>query len=163
MIEAFLVGILFVLFVLFVLVVFGVIFAAAVCSVNFETESVSKPPFDPYITDDEQDLFVHRFWTFSFKEIPYFMYGIGKIPSRNIQMQFSHSSRCYINVSKDINKRCFKYEVKYKKTVIKTFDDWGEVSDFCWNLNISYRDNQDLVIKTLEVEKREALAAGDFE
>jgi hypothetical protein len=47
--------------------------------------------------------------------------------------------------------------------VIKTFDDWGEVGDYCWNLNISYRDNPDLVLKRLKTEKREALASGDFD
>lgn len=163
MIEAFLVGIMFVLFVLFVLVIFGVIFASAVCFLDIGTKSASKPKFEPYITEDEQTLFVHRFKSFSFDEMPLFLYGIRNIPPRNKRMQFSHSSRCYIDVSKDINKRCFKYEVKYKKTVIKTFDDWGDVGDYCWNLNVSYRDNPDLVIKKLEVEKREALAAGDFE
>lgn len=163
MIEAFLVGILFVLFVLFVLVIFGVIFAAAVCFLDIVTKSASKPPFEPYITEDEQTLFVARFKSFSFDEMPQFMYGLRNIPPRSIQMQFSHQSRCYINVSKDINKRCFKYEVKYKKTVIKTFYDLGEVGDYCWHLHISYRDNPDLVIKRLKTEKREALAAGDFE
>ena len=58
-------------------------------------------------------------------------------------------------------KKNFPY--KYNKTVIKTFYDWGEVGDYCWNLHISYRDNPDLVIKKLKTEKREALAAGDFE
>lgn len=160
--DGFLVGILFMLFVLFVLVIFGVIFAAAVCFLDIG-KSESKPPFDPYITDDEQTLFVSRFNSFSFEEMPQFMYGIRNIPNRNVMMQFSHPSKCYINVSKDINKKCFKYEVKYKKTVIKTFDDWGDVGDYCWNLNISYRDDPDLVIKKLEVKKREALAQGDFE
>lgn len=161
MIEAFLVGILFVLFVLFVLVVFGVIFAAAVCFLDIGTKS--KPKFEPYITEEEQTLLVSRFKSFSFDEMPQFMYGLRNIPPRSIKMQFSHQSRCYIDVTKDINKNCFKYEVRYKKTVIKTFDDWGDVGDYCWNLNISYRDNPELVKKTLEVEKREALAAGDFE
>ena len=159
--DGFLVGILFTLFVLFVLVIFGVIFAIAVCFLDIGTKS--KPTFEPYITEDEQNLYVIRFKSFSFDEMPQFLYGIRDIPPRSIQMQFSHQSRCYVDVSKDINKRCFKYEVKYKKTVIKTFYDWGDVGDFCWNLNISYRDNPDLVIKKLEVEKREALAAGDFE
>ncbi len=161
MIEAFLVGIMFVLFVLFVLVCFGVIFVAAVCFLDIGTKS--KPPFDPQITEEEQNLFVSRFKTFAFDEMPQFMYGLRNIPPRSIQMQFSHKSRCYINVTKDINKKCFKYEVRYKKTVIKTFHDWGDVSDYCWNLNISYRDNPDLVIKKLKTEKLEALAQGDFE
>lgn len=52
MIEAFLVGIMFILFVLFVLIIFDVIFAAAVCFVDVGTKSVSKPKFEPYITDD---------------------------------------------------------------------------------------------------------------
>lgn len=160
--DGFLVGIMFVLFVLFVLVSFGVIFAAAVCFLDIGTKSASKPKFEPYITEDEQNLFVSRFKSFAFDEMPHFMYGLRKIPPRNVQMQFSHKSRCYINVSKDINKKCFKYEVKYKKTVIKTFDDWGEVGDFCWNLNNNYSDNPDLVIKTFEMERREVLAAGDF-
>ena len=160
--DGFLVGIMFVLFVLFVLVSFGVIFAAAVCFLDIGTKSASKPKFEPYITEDEQNLFVSRFKSFDFDEMPHFMYGLRKIPPRNVQMQFSHKSRCYINVSKDINKKCFKYEVKYKKTVIKTFDDWGDVGDFCWNLNNNYSDNPDLVIKTFEMERREALAAGDF-
>ena len=96
--------------------------------------------------------------------MPQFMYGLNRnIPPRNKQMQFSHQSRCYINVSKDINKKCFKYEVKYKKTVIKIFYDWGDVGDYCWNLDISYRDNPDLVLKKLKTVKREALASGDFE
>ena len=165
MIEAFLVGILFIVFVLFVLVCFGVIFAAAVCFVDVGTKSASKPKpkFEPYITDDEQTLFVSRFKSFAFNEMPLFMYGLRNIPPRSIQMQFSHQSRCYIDVTKDLNKNCFKYEVKYKKTVIKTFYDWGDVSDYCWNLNVSYRDNPDLVLKKLKTEKREALAAGDFE
>lgn len=159
--DGFFVGMLFMLFVLLVFVIFGVIFAVAVYFSDIGTKS--KPKFEPYITEDEQTLFVHRFKSFSFDEMPQFLYGIRDIPPRSIQMQFSHQSRCYVDVSKDINKRCFKYEVKYKKTVIKTFYDWGDVGDFCWNLNISYRDNPDLVIKKLEVEKREALAAGDFE
>lgn len=163
MMNGFFVGIMFVLFVLFVLVSFGVIFAAAVCFLDIGTKSESKPSFEPYITENEQNLFVARFKSFSFDEMPQFMYGLRNIPPRSIQMQFSHQSRCYINVSKDIKKRCFKYEVKYKKTVIKTFYDWGEVGDYCWNLHISYRDNPDLVIKRLKTEKREALAAGDFE
>lgn len=95
--------------------------------------------------------------------MPQFMYGYGNVPTLNIRMQFSHPSKCYINVSKDINKLCFKYEVNYKKTVIKTFYDWGDVGDYCWNLNNSYRDNPDLVLKKLNTEKRIALAAGDFE
>ena len=160
--DGFVVGMLFMLFVLFVLIVFGVIFAAAVCFLDFG-KSAEKPPFDPYITEDEQNLFASRFKSFSFDEMPQFLYGIRKIPNRNVQMQFSHPSRCYINVSKDIKKQCFKYEVKYKETVIKTFDDWGDVSDFCWNLNVNYSDNPDLVIKRLEVKKREALAKEDFE
>lgn len=67
-------------------------------------------------------------------------------------MQFSHQSRCYVEITKDLNKECFKYEVKYKRTVIKTFNDWGDVGDYCWNLNVSYRDNPDLVIKKLTTE-----------
>lgn len=86
--DGFLVGILFALFVLFVLVVFGVIFAAAVCFVDFGTKSESKPKFEPYITDDEQNLFVSRFKSFSFDEMPQFMYGLRNIPPRSIQMQF---------------------------------------------------------------------------
>jgi len=160
--DGFLVGILFMLFVLFVLVVFGVIFAAAVCFLDIG-KSESKPPFDPYITEDEQNLFVSRFKLFDFDEMPQFMYGIGKIPPRNKSMQFEHISRCYIRITKDKTKKCFHFEVRYKKTVIKTFDDWGEVGDYCWNLNVSYRDNPDLVLKKLKTEKREALAAGDFE
>lgn len=165
MIEALLVGILFIVFVLFVLVCFGVIFAAAVCFLDIGTKSESKPKpkFEPYITDDEQNLFVSRFKSFAFDEMPQFMYGLRNIPPRSIQMQFSHQSKCYIDVTKDLNKNCFKYEVKYKKTVIKTFYDWGDVGDYCWNLNVSYRDNPDLVLKKLKTEKREALAAGDFE
>ena len=159
--DGFFVGMLFMLFVLLVLVIFGVIFAAAVCFVDFGTKS--KPKFEPYITEDEQTLFVSRFKSFSFDEMPQFMYGLRNIPPRSIQMQFSHQSRCYINVTKDINKKCFKYEVRYKKTVIKTFYDWSDVGDYCWNLNINYRDNPDLVLKKLKTEKREALAAGDFE
>lgn len=160
MIEAFLVG---VLFMLFVLVIFCLIFAAAVCFVDVGTKSASKPKFEPYITDDEQNLFVSRFRTFEFNELPQFMYGIGKIPPRNKSMQFEHKSRCYIRVTKDITKKSYHFEVRYKKTVIKTFDDWDAVGDFCWNLNIKYKDNPDFIKKTLEVEKREALAAGDFE
>lgn len=148
------------LFVLFVVAIFVVIFAAAVW---FSDIAKEKPKFEPYITEDEQNLFVSRFKSFDFDEMPQFMYGYGNVSPRNIRMQFSHPSRCYINVTKDINKKCFKYEVKYKKTVIKTFYDLGDVGDFCWNLNISYRDNPDLVIKKLDVEKRVALAAGDFE
>lgn len=129
---------------------------------NFEPKKYLPQPFDPNITEDEQNTLATRFRTFSFDEMPYFMYGLRKIPPRNVQMQFSHKSKCFINVSKDINKKCFKYEVKYKKTVIKTFYDWGEVGDFCWNLNINYSDNPDLVIKKFEMEKREILAAGDF-
>ena len=163
MMNGFFVGMLFMLFVLFVLVCFGVIFAAAVCFLDIGTKSESKPKFEPYITDDEQTLFVSRFKSFSFDEMPQFMYGLRNIPPRSIKMQFSHQSRCYVEVSKDLNKNCFKYEVKYKKTVIKTFNDWGDVGDYCWNLNVSYRDNPDLVIKKLTTEKREALAAGDFE
>lgn len=158
MIEAFLVG---VLFMLFVLVIFCLIFAAAACFLDIGTKS--KPKFEPYITEDEQNLFVSRFKSFAFNEMPLFMYGLINIPPRSIQMQFSHQSRCYINVKKDLNKNCFKYEVKYNKTVIKTFYDWGDVGDYCWNLNISYRDNPDLVLKKLKTEKREALAAGYFE
>ena len=82
--DGFLVGILFLLFVLFVLVIFGVIFAAAVCFVDFG-KSASKPPFDPFITDDEQNLFVSRFKSFSFDEMPQFLYGIRNIPPRSIQ------------------------------------------------------------------------------
>lgn len=164
MIEALLVGILFIVFVLFVLVCFGVIFAAEVCFLDIGTKSESKPKpkFEPYITDDEQNLFVSRFKSFAFDEMPHLMYGLRNIPPRRIQMQFSHQSRCYVEVTKDINKKCFKYEVKYKKTVIKTFYDWEDVGDYCWNLNVSYRDNPDLVLKKLKTEKREALAAGDF-
>lgn len=163
MMSGFIAGVLFMLFVLFVLVCFGIIFAAAVCFLDIGTKSESKPKFEPYITDDEQTLFVSRFKSFSFDEMPQFMYGLRNIPPRSIKMQFSHQSRCYVNVSKDLNKNCFKYEVKYEKTVIKTFNDWGDVGDYCWNLNVSYRDNPDLVIKKLKTEKREALAAGDFE
>ena len=163
MIEGLIVGIAFMIFVLFVLVCFGVIFAAAVCFVDIGTKSASKPKFEPYITEDEQNSLATRFGYFSFEEIPHFMYGRGNFPPRCIQMQFSHRSRCYINVTKDINKKCFKYEVRYKKTVIKTFYDLGDVGDYCWNLSNSYRDNPDLVLKRLKVEKREALAAGDFE
>jgi len=163
MMSGFIAGVLFMLFVLFVLVCFGVIFVAAVCFVDVGTKSESKPKFEPYITDDEQTLFVSRFKSFSFDEMPQFMYGLRNIPPRSIKMQFSHQSRCYVEVSKDLNKNCFKYEVKYQKTVIKTFYDWGDVGDFCWNLNVSYRDNPDLVIKKLKTKKREALAAGDFE
>ena len=165
MMSGFIAGVLFMLFVLFVLVCFGVIFVAAVCFVDVGTKSESKPKFElePYITDDEQTLFVSRFKSFSFDEIPQFMYGLRNIPPRSIKMQFSHQSRCYVNVSKDLNKNCFKYEVKYEKTVIKTFYDWSDVGDYCWNLNVSYRDNHDLVLKKLKTEKREALAAGDFE
>lgn len=135
------------LFVLLVLVIFGVIFAAAVYFSDIGTKE--KPKFEPYITEDEQNLFVSRFKSFSFDEMPQFMYGLRNIPPREIQMQFSHPSKCYINVTKDINKKCFKYEVNYKKTVIKTFYDWGDVGDYCWNLYNSYRDNPDFVIKTL--------------
>lgn len=148
-----------ILFKLFVLV----FFAAEVCFLDFGTKSESKPPFDPNITDDEQNLFVSRFNTFSFYEIPQFMYGHRNFQSRSIKMQFLHQSRCHIDVTKDINKRRFKYEVKYNKTVIKTFYDLSDVSDYCCNLNISYKDNPDLVIKKLKTEKREVLAAGDFE
>lgn len=161
--SGFIAGVLFMLFVLFVLVCFGVIFVVAVCFLDIGTKSESKPKFEPYITDDEQTLFVSRFKSFSFDEMPQFMYGLRNIPPRSIKMQFSHQSRCYVEVSKDLNKNCFKYEVKYKKTVIKTFYDWGEVGDYCWHLHINYRDNPDLVIKRLKTEKREALAAGDFE
>ena len=163
--SGFIAGVLFALFVLLVFVIFGVIFVAAVCfsDIGTKSESKSKPKFEPYITEDEQTLFVSRFKSFSFDEMPQFMYGLRNIPPRSIKMQFSHQSRCYVEVSKDLNKNCFKYEVKYKRTVIKTFYDWGDVGDYCWNLNVSYRDNPDLVLKTLEVEKREALAAGDFE
>ncbi|MBO7212121.1 MAG: hypothetical protein J6V44_14125 [Methanobrevibacter sp.] len=160
MIEAFVFGMGFMLFVLFVVAIFVVIFAAAVW---FSDIAKEKPKFEPYITEDEQNLFVSRFKSFSFDEMPQFMYGLRNIPPRSIQMQFSHQSRCYIEVTKDLNKKCFKYEVKYKKTVIKTFYDWSDVGDYCWNLNISYRDNPELVIKKLKTEKREALAAGDFE
>ena len=160
MIEAFVFGMGFMLFVLFVVAIFVVIFAAAVW---FSDIAKEKPKFEPYITEDEQNLFVSRFKSFSFDEMPQFMYGLRNIPPRSIQMQFSHQSRCYINVTKDINKKCFKYEVRYKKTVLKTFYDWSDVGDYCWNLNISYRDNPDLVLKKLKTEKREALAAGDFE
>lgn len=163
MIEALCVGILFIVFVFFVFAIFGVIFVAAICFVNIGTKSASKPKFEPYITEDEQNSLAIRFGHFSFEEIPHFMYGRGNFPPRCIQMQFSHQSRCYMNVSKDLNKNCFKYEIKYKKTVIKTFYDWGDVGDYCWNLNNSYRDNPDLVIKKLKTEQREALAAGDFE
>jgi hypothetical protein len=159
--DGFFVGVLFMLFVLLVLVIFGVIFAVAVYFSDIGTKE--KPKFEPYITEDEQNSFVARFKLFAFDEMPQFMYGLRNIPPRSIQMQFSHPSKCYINVTKDINKKCFKYEVKYKKTVIKTFDDWGEVGDYCWNLNISYRDNPDLVLKRLKTEKREALASGDFD
>ena len=163
MMNGFIVGVAFMIFVLFVLVCFGVIFAAAVCFLDIGTKSESKPKFEPYITDDEQTLFVSRFKSFSFDEMPQFMYGLRNIPPRSIQMQFSHQSRCYVNVTKDLNKNCFKYEVRYEKTVIKTFYDWSDVGDYCWNLNVNYRDNPDLVIKKLKTEKREALAAGDFE
>ena len=163
MMSGFIAGMLFMLFVLFVLVCFGVIFVAAVCFLDIGTKSASKPKFEPYITDDEQTLFVSRFKSFSFDEMPQFMYGLRNIPPRSIKMQFSHQSRCYVEVSKDLNKNCFKYEVRYEKTVLKTFNDWGDVGDYCWNLNVSYRDNPDLVIKKLKTEKREALAAGDFE
>lgn len=163
MIEAFVVGMGFMLFVLFVIAIFVVIFAAAVFFVDFRNESASKQKFEPYITEDEQTLFVSRFKSFAFDEMPQFMYGLRNIPPRSIQMQFSHQSRCHIDITKDINKKCFKYEVRYNKTVIKTFYDWGDVGDYCWNLNVSYRDNPDLVIKKLKTEKREALAAGDFE
>ena len=159
--NGFIAGILFAIFVLFVLVCFGVIFVAAVCFLDIGTKS--KPSFDPNITDDEQTLLVSRFRTFEFNELPQFMYGIGKIPPRNKSMQFEHKSRCYIRVTKDITKKSYHFEVRYKKTVIKTFDDWDAVGDFCWNLNINYKDNPDFIKKTLEVEKREALAAGDFE
>lgn len=160
MIEAFVFGMGFMLFVLFVVAIFVVIFAAAVW---FSDIAKEKPKFEPYITEDEQTLFVSRFKSFSFDEMPQFMYGLRNIPPRSIQMQFSHQSRCYINVTKDINKKCFKYEVRYKKTVLKTFYDWSDVGDYCWNLNINYKDNPELVIKKLKTEKREALAAGDFE
>ena len=130
---------------------------------NFEPKKYLPQPFDPNITDDEQTLLVSRFRTFEFNELPQFMYGIGKIPPRNKSMQFEHKSRCYIRVTKDITKKSYHFEVRYKKTVIKTFDDWDAVGDFCWNLNINYKDNPDFIKKTLEVEKREALAAGDFE
>lgn len=159
--DGFFVGMLFMLFVLLVLVIFGVIFAAAVYFSDIGTKE--KPKFEPYITEDEQNLLATRFRSFSFDEMPQFMYELRNIPPRSIQMQFSHQSRCYINVTKDINKQSFKYEVRYNKTVIKTFYDWSEVGDYCWNLNISYRDNPELVIKKLKTEKREALAAGDFE
>ena len=159
--DGLIVGIAFMIFVLFVLVCFGVIFAAAVCFLDIGTKE--KPKFEPYITEDEQALFVSRFRTFEFNELPQFMYGIGKIPPRNKSMQFEHKSRCYIRVTKDITKKSYHFEVRYKKTVIKTFDDWDAVGDFCWNLNINYKDNPDFIKKTLEVEKREALAAGDFE
>lgn len=161
--DGLIVGIAFMIFVLFVLVYFGVIFAAAVCFLDIGTKS-EKPKFEPYITEDEQTLFVSRFKSFSFDEMPQFMYGLNRnLPPRSIQMQFSHQSRCYINVTKDINKGCFKYEVKYKKTVIKTFYDLDSVDNFCRNLIIHYKDNPDFVIKKLKVEKRVALVAGDFE
>ena len=163
MIEALCVGILFIVFVFFVFAIFGVIFVAAVCFVDIGTKSASKPKFEPYITEDEQNSLATRFVHLSFEEIPGFMYGRGNFPPRCIQMQFSHRSRCYINVTKDINKKCFKYEVRYNKTVIKTFYDWCDVGDYCWNLINSYRDNPDLVLKKLKVEKLVALAAGDFE
>ena len=140
---------------------FCLIFAAAACFLDIGTKS--KPKFEPYITEDEQNLFVSRFKSFAFNEMPLFMYGIGKIQPRNKSMQFEHKSRCYIRVTKDITKKSYHFEVRYKKTVIKTFDDWDAVGDFCWNLNIKYKDNPDFIKKTLEVEKREALAAGDFE
>ena len=162
--SGFLAGMLFtfgilVLFGLFMVVGYFVI--EFIC--NFEPKKYFPQPFDPNITDDEQTLFVSRFKSFNFDEMPQFMYGLRNIPPRSIKMQFSHQSRCYVDVSKDLNKNCFKYEVRYNKTVIKTFYDWSEVGDYCWNLNVSYRDNPDLVIKKLKTEKREALAAGDFE
>ena len=161
--EGFMVGVAFVLFVLFVLACFGLIFAGAICFLDVGTHPAPKPVFDPHITEEEQRLLVARFRSFSFDEMPQFMYGLRQIPPRNVRMQFSHRSRCYIDVSKDITKQCFKYEVKYKKTLIKTFYDLGEITDYCWHLHIDYRDNPDLVIKRLKIEKREALAAGDFE
>lgn len=162
--SGFLAGMLFtfgilVLFGLFMMV--GYFIVEFIC--NFEPKKYLPKPFDPNISEEERDVFVNRFKSFGFNEIPKFMYGVGKIPSRNQLIQVEHISKCCIRVTKDITKKDFHFEVKYKKTVIKTFDDWGEVGDFCCNLNINYRDNKDLVIKNLEVEKREALAAGDFE
>jgi hypothetical protein len=161
--ESFFVGVFFMLFVLFVLVCFGVIFAAAVCFLDIGTKSESKLPFNPFLTEDEQISFTDRFHKYGFVEIPHFMYGIGKIPSRERQMQFSHYSGCYVNVSKNLANKGFRFEIKYKKTVIKTFDDLDNLYYFLWNFNNSYKHNPELVTKTLEVEKREALAAGDFE
>lgn len=88
MIEAILVGIMFVLFVLFVLVCFGVIFAAAVCFIDIGTKSASKPKFEPYITEDEQNLFVSRFKSFDFDEMPQFMYGLRNIPPKAFKCSF---------------------------------------------------------------------------
>lgn len=122
-----------------------------------------KEPFNPFLTEDEQMSFTDRFHKYGFVEIPHFMYGIGKIPPRESQMQFSHYSGCYVNVSKNLANKGFKFEIKYKKTVIKTFDDMDNLYHFLWNFNNSYKSNPELVTKTLEVEKREALAAGDFE
>ena len=119
--------------------------------------------FNPFLTEDEQISFTDRFHKYGFVEIPHFMYGIGKIPSRERQMQFSHYSGCYVNVSKNLVNKGFRFEIKYKKTVIKTFDDLDNLYHFLWNFNNSYKHNPELVTKTLEVEKREALAAGDFE
>lgn len=161
--DVFYVGILFVSFVLFVLFIFGVIFVAAVCSLDIKTTSESKPPFNPFLTEEEQMSFTDRFRKYGFIEIPSFMYGVGKIPRRESQMQFSHYSGCYVIISKNILNKCFKFEIKYKKTVIKTFDDLDNLNHFLWNFYISYKDNRELVTKTLEVSKREALAAGDFE
>lgn len=162
--DGFLAGMLFmfgilVLFGLFMIV--GYFVMEFIC--NFEPKKYLPKPFDPNISEEEQDTFVHRFGSFGFDEIPQFLYGLRGVPARNKQMKFTHRSRCYIIVSKNITKKCFRFEIKYKNTLLKTFDDWGAVGDFCWNLNISYRDNPDLIVKTLEVEKREALAAGDFE
>lgn len=155
------------LFTFGILVLFGLVMIVGyfimefIC--NFEPKKYLPKPFDPNISKEEQEAFAARFGSFGFDEIPKFLYGLRGTPTRDRQMKFIHHSRCYVMVSKDINKKCFRFEVKYKNTLIKTYNDYGDLSSFLWNLHISYRDNPDLIKKNLEVEKREALAAGDFE
>ena len=81
MIEALCVGILFIVFVFFVFAIFGVIFVAAICFVNIGDKSASKPKFEPYITEDEQNSLATRFVHLSFEEIPGFYVRSWKFPT----------------------------------------------------------------------------------
>ena len=104
------------------IILFAIFFLSPLFDYSVEIKEAltekQEEQFNPFLTEDEQISFTDRFHKYGFVEIPHFMYGIGKIPSRERQMQFSHYSGCYVNVSKNLANKGFKFEILGSKSVL---------------------------------------------